>query len=142
MRNRYDVSKTLLLMFAKEFAARLPKDAPVSIMSVNLGFCHSRLTRETESRLFGKLLVGTLKQFVARPTEAGSRTILHAVATPDPETFHGQYITNCAISGESDFLATPDSVRLSVSLWREMIQVLEKADPRFGGIINAHLAAA
>ncbi|KAJ7702118.1 hypothetical protein B0H14DRAFT_3527322 [Mycena olivaceomarginata] len=61
--------QALLLMFADDLAARLPPSTPISIMSVNPGFCHSRLTRETESTLLGKLLVGAFKAVVARPAE-------------------------------------------------------------------------
>ncbi|KAJ7931794.1 short-chain dehydrogenase [Mycena leptocephala] len=139
MRNRYDVSKTLLLMFADELAARLPKESHVSVMNINPGFCHSGLTRETESKLWGKLLVGTFKQIVARPTEEGSRTIVHAVVTPDPRKFHGQYITACQIAGESDFLSKPEGLNYRASLWRETIEVLNKVDPRVEKIIKTHL---
>ncbi|KAJ7656349.1 short-chain dehydrogenase [Mycena polygramma] len=141
MRNRYDVSKTLLLMFADELAARLPKDSSVSIMNVNPGFCHSKLTRETESKWWGKVLVGTFKQIVARPTEEGSRTIVHAVVTPDPKKLHGEYITACQIAGESDFLGSPEGLRFRASLWRETIEVLKTADPRVEGIIKEHLVS-
>ncbi|KAF7352362.1 Short-chain dehydrogenase [Mycena venus] len=139
MRNRYDVTKTLLLMFADELAARLPKDSSVSVMNVNPGFCHSRLTRETESKLTGKILVGAFKRVVARPTEEGSRTIVHAVVTPEPKSLHGQYITACQIAGESDFLASPEGLQFRASLWRETVQALNKADPRVGEIVEAHL---
>ncbi|KAJ7144994.1 short-chain dehydrogenase [Mycena crocata] len=139
MRNRYDVTKTLLLMFADELTARLPVASPISIMNVNPGFCHSGLTRETESKLFGKLLVGAFKKIVARPAEAGSRTIVHAVVTPDADRFHGQYMTTCEIAGESDFLSSPDGLRFRASLWNETIAVLEKADPRVAEIISANL---
>ncbi|KAK7062202.1 hypothetical protein R3P38DRAFT_3492060 [Favolaschia claudopus] len=59
---RHDGPAALLLMFADELAARLPPDAPISIMNVSPGFCHSRLTRETESELTEKILVGTFKR--------------------------------------------------------------------------------
>ncbi|KAK7062197.1 short-chain dehydrogenase [Favolaschia claudopus] len=141
MRNRYDVTKTLLLMFADELVARLPKDSPVSIMNVNPGFCHSRLTRETESKVTGKILVGAFKRVVARSTEEGSRTIVHAVVTPEAQSLHGQYITACQSAGESDFLSSPEGLRFRASLWRETIQALAKADPRVEEIVKAHLAA-
>ncbi|KAJ7693844.1 hypothetical protein B0H17DRAFT_932449 [Mycena rosella] len=134
MRNRYDVSK---IMVADELASRLRHNTPISIMSVNPGFCHSRLTRETESTPFGKLVVGSFKRLVAHPTEEGSRTIVHAVATPDPRRFHGQYITGCQIAGKSDFLATLEGLHETTQ--RETIEVLGKADPRVGDIIKAHL---
>ncbi|KAF8151997.1 hypothetical protein K438DRAFT_1565143 [Mycena galopus ATCC 62051] len=139
MRNRYDVTKTLLLMFADELAARLPKDSPISIMNINPGFCHSRLTRETESKLTGRMLVGIFKSVVARSTEEGSRTIVHAVVTPEQKSLHGQYITACQIAGESDFLTSPDGLKFRASLWRETIQALNKADPRVGEIVKVHL---
>ncbi|KAJ7188859.1 short-chain dehydrogenase [Mycena filopes] len=139
MRNRYDVTKTLLLMFAGELAARLPQASPVSVMNVNPGFCHSRLTRETESKLTGKLLVGAFKRIVARTTEEGSRTIVHAVVTPEQKKLHGQYITACAIAGESDFLSSPEGRKFRSSLWDETIAVLNSVEPQVGEIVRSHL---
>ncbi|KAJ7583474.1 short-chain dehydrogenase [Mycena floridula] len=141
MRSRYDVSKMLLLMFATELEARLPEDTPVSVMNVNPGFCHSRLTRETESKFIGKILVGAFKSIVARPTEAGSRTIVHAVVTPDERKLHGKYITACVDAGESDFLSTPEGLKFRESLWRETIEALTKADARVPEIVQAHLTS-
>ncbi|KAJ7509853.1 short-chain dehydrogenase [Mycena galericulata] len=110
MRNRYDVSKTLLLMFADELAAHLPTNSHVSIMNI-----------------------------VARPTEEGSRTIVHAVVTPEPKTLHGQYLTACQIAGESDFLSSPEGLRYRAALWAETISVLENVDSRVSEIIGEHL---
>ncbi|KAJ7321141.1 short-chain dehydrogenase [Mycena albidolilacea] len=62
-----------------------PPSTPISTMNVNPDFCYSRLTRETESTLLGKLLVGAFKAVVARPTEVGSRPIVHAVVAPPLE---------------------------------------------------------
>jgi hypothetical protein len=106
-------------MFADELAACLPKDSPISIMNVDPGFCHSRLTCETESRPVSKVLIGAFKQIVARPTEAGSHTILHTVVALDAEAhvLHGQYITACAAAGESDFLSSPEGLQFRSSLW-------------------------
>ncbi|KAJ7584395.1 hypothetical protein C8J56DRAFT_151383 [Mycena floridula] len=78
-----------LVMFVSEFVAHLAKETPVSVMNVNPGFCHSKLTRESESKFPGKLLVGAFKLVVARFAEAGSRTIVHAVVTRDEKKLHG-----------------------------------------------------
>jgi hypothetical protein len=81
-------------------------------MNANPGFCQSRLTRETESTLLGKLLVGAFKAVVARPTEVGTRTIVHAVVAPplEAKSLHGQYITACRVAGEVDFLSSPEGL--------------------------------
>ncbi|KAF8525873.1 short-chain dehydrogenase [Hysterangium stoloniferum] len=135
MRHRYPVSKTLLLMFARELSARLPKNASITVMSVSPGFCHSSLTRESESTIFGRIFLGLLKSVVARTTEVGSRTIVHAVAAPDARDLHGKYIASCQAVEESDFIFGDKGKEVSDDLWNDTLEVLSKVDSRVGEII-------
>ena len=66
---------------------------PQVIMNlVNPGLCHSALTRESPWAL------EILKFFLARSTEVGSRTLVHAGTEAGAES-HGKYLSSCEIVG-------------------------------------------
>lgn len=90
---RYNVSKLLEVLYTRELAARTKESGKpeVIINYLNPGLCHSSLAREIEGWGFY-----FLKALLARSTEHGSRTLVHA-AEAGPET-HGQYLSNCCIS--------------------------------------------
>jgi retinol dehydrogenase-12 len=60
---------------------------------INPGLCHSDLVRDHTG--FVKYQMAVLKGLVARTTEMGSRTLVHA-ATAGPES-HGLYFSDCDI---------------------------------------------
>ncbi|KAK7062184.1 hypothetical protein R3P38DRAFT_3491991 [Favolaschia claudopus] len=110
-------------MFADdELVACIPPDALIS----------------HEAKVTGKILVGAFKRVLARSTEEGSRTIVHAVATPEPQSLHGQYITACRVAGQSEFLGRPEGIGFRTSLWEETIRALSKVEARVGEIVKAH----
>ncbi|KAJ7576798.1 hypothetical protein C8J56DRAFT_371052 [Mycena floridula] len=109
MKDRYNVTKVLLLMFAKELSARA--DTRLAVMSINPGFCYSNLTREAESRFSSKWLIRFFKWLLGRSTEMGSRTIVHSVVEPEPHKFRGRYVSVCELSMESDYISSSDGVR-------------------------------
>ena len=90
---RYNVSKLLEVLYTRELAARTKESGKpqVIINYLNPGLCHSSLAREIEGWVFY-----IMKALLARPTEHGSRTLVHA-AEAGPET-HGQYLSNCCIT--------------------------------------------
>ncbi len=87
------MSKLLEVFYTRELAARTKESgkSEVIINYVNPGLCHSSLAREIEGWVFY-----ILKALLARPTEHGSRILVHA-AEAGPET-HGQYLSDCRIS--------------------------------------------
>ncbi|MCJ1481674.1 hypothetical protein MMC06_001833 [Schaereria dolodes] len=92
---RYPVSKMMEVFIVRELgelisASSKPK---VVINCLTPGFCHSDLGRNMEGPK--KLLFTTMKTLLARSTEAGSRTLVAAVASGD-ET-HGQYMADCKV---------------------------------------------
>lgn len=60
---------------------------------INPGLCHSDLTRDATG--FLKYQMAIMKNLVARSTEVGSRTLVHA-ASAGPES-HGLYFSDCDI---------------------------------------------
>ncbi|KAG0707119.1 short-chain dehydrogenase [Suillus ampliporus] len=100
MRNRYHLSKLLEVMFIRELSSRLPTPTLVAVSAVNPGFRHSRLTREIESGPLFKFTVRIYKGLLARTTEMGSRTLIHAAIEPGERGRHGHYLSSCEVAEE------------------------------------------
>ena len=66
----------------------------VVINCLNPGLCHSELNRSAGG-LRGYLLIA-MRALLARTTEVGSRTLVHAAAG-GKET-HGQYLSDCKVT--------------------------------------------
>ncbi|KAF9227183.1 NAD(P)-binding protein [Gyrodon lividus] len=141
MRNRYELSKLLALMFVRELASRLPNPTPVSICAINPGFCHSRLTRSLESNPIVKLVLRVMKAMFARTTEVGSRTLVHPVVEPGERARHGRYVSCCEVAEESDYVLSDEGKEVSRRLWTETVEILGKVDSRVDRIISEHLLA-
>lgn len=88
---------------------------PVVVNNVNPGFCHSNLNREMTFPL--SLVVTMGKAVIARTTEQGSRTIVHAAfGSPDaPKELHGRYLNKCAVGEEDDWLL--NNPETEIRLW-------------------------
>jgi retinol dehydrogenase-12 len=96
-------------MFVRELSSRLPTPTLVAVSAVNPGFCHSRLGREVDSNPFLKLL--------ARTTEMGSRTLVHAAIEPGERERHGHYLSSCKVTEESDYVLSVEGREVSKRLW-------------------------
>lgn len=90
--SRYFVSKLLEVLYARELAAHTSRSgkSEVVINLINPGLCHSELARDAGWGLY------IMKLLLARTTEHGSRTLVHA-AQGGAET-HGQYLSNCRVA--------------------------------------------
>lgn len=94
MYDRYYVSKMIELFLVRELAAQVTaagKPGRVTVSILNPGWVKSALNREGAPFYFL-----FFEKFVARETERGSRTLVHA-AEGGPET-HGQYLSDCRVS--------------------------------------------
>jgi NAD(P)-dependent dehydrogenase (short-subunit alcohol dehydrogenase family) len=88
---QYPVSKLLQLLIVRTIADQHPaSEFPVTVNIVNPGLCWSEFAREATSWGFWLFRV-----LVARSTEVGSRTLVHAGAG-GVET-HGKYLSDCMI---------------------------------------------
>ncbi|PSN59619.1 NAD(P)-binding protein [Corynespora cassiicola Philippines] len=115
---RYQVSKLLEVLFIRAMADRRPaSQIPVTINCVNPGLCHSELSREAG------IALTIMKFFLARSTELGSRTLVHA-GTQGPET-HGQYMSDCRITPPSDFVLSKEGYEAQERVWKETVERLE-----------------
>ncbi|KAG2154385.1 short-chain dehydrogenase [Suillus bovinus] len=139
MLNRYSLTKLLEVMFARELSSRLATPTLVAVSTVNPGSCHSRLTRDIESNPLFKFLVKTYKGLVARTTEMGSRTLVHAAIELDERERHGHYLSSCEIAEVSDYTLSAEGREVSKRLWHETLQILGDIDPRVNTIVSEHL---
>ncbi|KAG1890117.1 hypothetical protein F4604DRAFT_1708733, partial [Suillus subluteus] len=117
MMNRYHLSKLLEVMFIRELSSRLPTPTLVAVSAVNPGFCHSRLSREIESSPIFKFAVSIYKGVLARTTEMGSRTLVHAAIEPGERERHGHYLSSCEVTEESDYALSAEGREVSKRLW-------------------------
>lgn len=96
MMDRYPVSKLLEILAVRTLADQLkhgssPPD--VIVNCVNPGMCYSGLTRDMGAM---RLVIGAFRLALARTTEVGSRTLVHAALSG--EESHGQYLTDCHVA--------------------------------------------
>lgn len=126
MDERYPTSKLLEVYIVREMAARRPVDTyPVTFNMVNPGLCKSDLAREGNAR------IKIMKFLLARTTEAGSRTLVHA-AGAGPET-HGEYLNMCQVKPTATVVQSPEGQKAQKRLWDELMDKLEKIEPGVTG---------
>lgn len=122
MRQRYPVSKLMDVFCTRALAERTTSPYPITINTMNPGFCYSELSREVDSfafRLMYKLL--------ARTTEVGSRTLV-AAALASHDT-HGQYMSDCMVEEPSKFVRSEEGKRTQERVWAELSAKLEVIQP-------------
>ncbi len=128
MADRYNVSKLLEVFFTRELAARSSlsthPDDGVVINFLNPGLCHSELARNAG---FGLWL---MKALLARTTEQGSRTLVHAAAAGVES--HGQYLSNCRVAAVAPLVQEDEKVggkKVQRRVWEEVVKKLERIQP-------------
>jgi NAD(P)-dependent dehydrogenase (short-subunit alcohol dehydrogenase family) len=88
---QYPASKLIQLLIVRDIAERHPaSEFPVTVNIVNPGLCWSELARDATGWGFW-----FFRLIVARSTEVGSRTLVHAGAS-GTET-HGKYLNDCKV---------------------------------------------
>jgi NAD(P)-dependent dehydrogenase (short-subunit alcohol dehydrogenase family) len=104
---RYNVSKLIQLLLARELASQITRSAKPGTITVNVvnpGFVKTEIMRSANAdagTLFN-IFFAPLRAVLARSAEAGSRTIVHGAAG-GRET-HGQYLSDCAVTAYVSFL--------------------------------------
>lgn len=122
MSDRYFVSKLLEVFACREICAtNAPQGYPVIINFVNPGLCYSGLTREVS-------IVATLMKFLlARTTEVGSRTLVHAAAAGDQT--HGKYLSECQVKEVAPFVLSSEGAETQKRVWKELSEQLQEIQP-------------
>lgn len=70
------------------------------------------------------IIVAILRFFLARSTEVGSRTLVHA-ASQGPES-HGQYLSDCEITPPSAYVLSQEGKKDQERVWEELVGKLER----------------
>ena len=123
---RYPTSKLMEVFCVREMAAKRSVDThPVTINMLNPGLCESELSREGNAR------IKIMKFFLARTTEAGSRTLV-AAAAAGPET-HGEYMNMCKVTPTATITRGAEGQKIQKRLWGELMEKLEKIEPGISG---------
>ncbi|THX79989.1 NAD(P)-binding protein [Aureobasidium pullulans] len=119
---RYPVSKLLDVFGTRALVERTSSSYPVTINTMNPGFCYSELSRESSGIGFWLMY-----KLLARTTEVGGRTLV-AAALGSPET-HGQYMSNSKVEEPSKFVRSEEGKKTQERVWAELSAKLEQIQP-------------
>ncbi|KAI5197491.1 NAD(P)-binding protein [Aureobasidium subglaciale] len=119
---RYPVSKLLDVFATRALAEKTSSSYPVTINTMNPGFCYSELSREMDGIAFQIML-----KVLARTTEVGSRTLV-AAALASHDT-HGQYMSDCKVEEPSKFVRSEEGKKTQEKVWAELSAKLEEIVP-------------
>lgn len=121
--DQYPVSKLLEVFGVRTIAELHPVSKfPVTVNCVNPGLCHSELAREATGWKFF-----FIKLILARSTEHGSRTLVHAGS--QGEEAHGQYLHDCAIAPPAPLVTSTEGKEAQDRVWGELVKKLEAIKP-------------
>ncbi|KAK7055882.1 WW domain-containing oxidoreductase [Favolaschia claudopus] len=142
MRDRYALTKLLVVFFVRALNARLPSSTPVVINAVNPGYCYSELRRELTgpTAAFDWLT----EKMLAYSSEVGSRPLVWAAIShqDDPDVLRGEYINDYKVQEVSDVALTPAGVQVQNRSWDELIRILSDVDPRVTDIVGQYLSCS
>ncbi|KAK6607507.1 short-chain dehydrogenase reductase [Botrytis cinerea] len=135
MKDRYNVSKLISLLFSRELAfalresERRGREGHVVANIVNPGLVDTEIMRHATGAT--KHLVRGAMKLMARSVEEGSRTLVHA-AGGEEET-NGMYLDDCKIGKVSPWTTSLDGIATQKDIWMELSQELEKVEPGIMG---------
>ncbi|KZO98826.1 NAD(P)-binding protein [Calocera viscosa TUFC12733] len=135
MFHRYGLSKLFNVFFTVSLSERLPSGSPLSVNAVAPGFCHSQLLRNVNS--WGFWLYA---QVMARRTEVGSRTLVHAAVGKDLDGKSGQYVESCFVSKPSELVRSERGKQIRDKLWADTILELTLVDHEVPNIVKKCLS--
>ncbi|KAJ3169193.1 hypothetical protein HDU88_000989 [Geranomyces variabilis] len=126
MWDRYNVSKAMEVLICRELtelmASPTSSRKPFVILNfLNPGFCHSELASE-----FGTP-VKIMKALLARTTEVGSRTLVHAVESGKES--HGMFLSNSKVTPVASWVSSEYGIKAQKKLWKQFAPMLEKIQP-------------
>lgn len=127
--DRYSTTKAIQILLFRHLCdviRQAEPDAeekyPVVLNILNPGLCHSSFFRDNES--FG---ISLMNWTMARSTEKGARTIVHA-ASAGSETW-GEYLSDADVQPVAKWVSNPNGKELGRRLWYEFFERLQKVQP-------------
>ncbi|KAM0719196.1 hypothetical protein Q7P37_005101 [Cladosporium fusiforme] len=128
----YRVSKLLVFYATRRVAALNPlsEKSNVIVTVQTPGACKSDLFRE-ETSGFAKLMMQIGIALLARSTEVGARTLVHAVSSGLPAEAHGRFLMDCQVQKNKYTVADDNQVSVEVARkWNEeLFAIMEEAVP-------------
>jgi len=129
MGDRYNVSKMLEVLACRAIAKKHPQSQlGVNMNFVNPGWCHSELIREFKEQRIAGAIIGFIMSIMARTTEVGSRTLVHAGTKAGTES-HGKYLADCKVTKCAKLVEGPEGPELEDRVWKELSEKLEAIQP-------------
>jgi hypothetical protein len=115
-----------------ERVAANSKDRRIQVVAncVSLDWCATELPR----CYYKGQIVGFVSSLIGRTADAGSSTFVHGV-TAGKET-HGQYLSECQVMTEGNFLQSQEGNRAQKRVWREMSDKIESLSPVAITVVN------
>ncbi|KAG4026716.1 hypothetical protein MFRU_037g00270 [Monilinia fructicola] len=131
MRDRYNVSKLIGLLFVRELALALGESEKrgqkgrVVANVVNPGLVDTAITRHATGAT--KHLLQGMMALMARTTEEGARTLV--IGAEGREETHGEYLDDGKVGKVSPWTTSLDGIATQKDIWMELSQELEKIQP-------------
>ncbi|KAG8215354.1 hypothetical protein J3R82DRAFT_8951 [Butyriboletus roseoflavus] len=140
MHRRYPQTKLLNVFFVRALQDRLQSITPLTVNSVNPGFCHSNLTRNIRG-VFLIVQMFIMKTLLAWTSEQGSRQLVYAAigGREDEDHMKGAFVSKAEVVEPSDFVLSEEGKKMQDNVWRETIQTLTKKAPQLNEIVQAYL---
>ncbi|KAF2798821.1 NAD(P)-binding protein [Melanomma pulvis-pyrius CBS 109.77] len=130
MADRYNVSKLLLLYTVREFTARSPlgSQSNVVIDYLTPGACKSDIFRDDMGWL-RRAMMSVATFLVARTTEVGSRTLVHAAKPEIENEAHGAFLMDCKVAPGGPNVDSPKGQKQQKQWIEELLPKLESISP-------------
>lgn len=114
----------------RDLASRSPVTARSNVLITYLtpGACHSDIFRD-EAPLVSRMVMGALLALLARTTEQGGRTLVHAVIPELGEELHGKYLMDCRVEPFGENVAGERGTKLAEKWNGELKAKLEGIVP-------------
>ena len=131
MKDRYNMSKLLVMFCVRELAARIEEakrvkgKAVVVINNPAPGWCRTELFRETYDTWPPPQKLAF--RMMAREAEDGARTLVHGVVAGRES--QGQYLSECVVKQPSPFVRSREGAVVQKRLWEEVVGKLEDIRP-------------
>ncbi|KAG6835246.1 hypothetical protein H0H93_003571, partial [Arthromyces matolae] len=142
---RYPESKLLDILFHRALSSHLGPHSPIIVNGVNPGLCHSELTRDVGG--IPAVILWIMRAILARTPEQGARQLVYAALAGKiengevEEKFRGAYMSAAKVEEPSDFVIGEEGKVVQEKLWKEVLDILEKVDPKVEGIVREYCVA-
>ncbi|PBK60599.1 short-chain dehydrogenase [Armillaria solidipes] len=142
MSHRYEDTKLLNVLFARALQGHVPSSPAITVNSVTPGLCYSDLGSDVPAKEAERMQ--KMREELAFTTEEGSRQLVYAAvgSLDNEEKLRGKYINLSEVVEESDFVISEDGKIVQDKVWKEMLEILSKVDPKVSEVAKAHLTKA